>query len=552
MVYFIAIHGIYGVIVGLLLSPLFIGLAFILQRYQWFEKITNSTILGIRNALVVILLFIIVIPSVYFLFPTDFRLSETSSVKQDRADILNGNCLKARNYYKGYNFLLITIDTLRWDHLSCYGYERKTSPIMDNLASEGIIFDKVIVQRPKTTPSFASIMTGLYPWEMGIWGTGQSLPEDYNTIAERLREKGYTTAGITTNANLSPSFGFSQGFSYYVNPKRATADTITDLTLEWIDNESLEDPYFLWVHYVDPHTPYTPPTPYDSAFIDDLNTSNDLTVPLIDPNRQTGGIRNQEWLMGPDKNRNLTYLISQYDGEILFTDSEIGRLLRGMTERGLMNKTLLLLTSDHGESLGEHKYFFEHGYFPYEPCSHIPMIFKFPDDRIEQPRRIDAIVQGIDIVPTILELLGIDSSDNISGKSMLPILSGEIAEINHHAFIEADYSRRLGFSRTIRSKDWVFIYHPNRSIKRPVTPLSILYSWYDLLWLAFEDELYYLPDDPYQEINLIQQRRDQYLKHLALLVEYDPWANGAQPMIQDYESLDKDHYEALKALGYIH
>jgi arylsulfatase A-like enzyme len=272
------------------------------------------------------------------------------------------------------NILLITIDTLRADHLSSYGYPRSTSPVLDRVAGEGIRYDQAIVQWPKTGPSFASLFTATYGKDNGmVRQVGVPLSCRFRMLAEVLAEQGYGTHAVVANGALAREFHFDQGFETYVetwklpveedrDPNGATA--VTNLAIGVLDRIDRSRPFFLWVHYLDPHFPYAAPLPWRDRFQGDAHYDESTKVHVFadKPTNQMYGIGRDQVLDGRD---DLAFYVARYDAEIAYADEQIGRLLQEVAVRGLDRATLTVVTSDHGESLAEHHYHFDHGRFAF-------------------------------------------------------------------------------------------------------------------------------------------------------------------------------------------
>lgn len=311
--------------------------------------------------------------------------------------------------------LLITVDTLRADRLGCYGWARAETPVIDALAGQGTLFEAAETTLPRTTQAFASLFTGQHVRRHGVLEIGEYLSLDALTLAERLSAAGYETAGISSNLLAGPFQGLHQGFDFFVDatelgrrfgqegglPERATdAAAVTAAGLAWLA-EARQGPRFLWIHYTDPHFRYRPPPPWGReqaetarAFYERIETFVPKTATVIfDLNGESSRVS--------DAMREL------YDGEISFTDREIGRFLQAWKEvRGEEDPGILIFTADHGESLGEHGYFYEHGDFVYEASTHIPLIWSWPG-RIPAGRRVSTATSLVDLAPTLLGLLGI-------------------------------------------------------------------------------------------------------------------------------------------------
>src|SRR5437588_6961478 len=276
------------------------------------------------------------------------------------------------------NVILITIDTVRADHLSCYGYKSIQIPTLDALAHDGIVFDRAIAQVPLTWPSHTVILTGTYPFQNGVQDfTGQPLAPQFRSVAQAFKERGYATGAVVSTFVLDRSWGLARGFDFYDDAFTASAFAQKDIGLverkaaesvshaiHWLQN-SRKRPFFFWLHLYDPHSPYDPPEPYRNEYKDRL-----------------------------------------YDGEIAYADHELGRLISWLRTKHLYDSSLIVFASDHGESLGEHGER-EHGFFIYNSTTRIPLIVKPPAGSRIRPGHVQAAVESISIAPTLLRLAGI-------------------------------------------------------------------------------------------------------------------------------------------------
>jgi arylsulfatase A-like enzyme len=320
------------------------------------------------------------------------------------------------------NLVLIGVDTLRPDHLGCYGYDRDTSPHIDRLGTKGVVFENVVSSCPWTLPSFATVFTGLYPTQHGAIDTHTPIGGSLSTLAEILKAHGYATGAIINAPLLKGKYAVDQGFDFYymTPPEGRAADGTTRDALKWIDENS-RGPFFMFAHYFDPHIPYGPPAPYDTLF--DPQYRGALESPYI-PSRlpqyrlRAVNFSEMKKLSPADWN----HIRALYDGEIAFTDQAIGELLQGLKKRGLMENSLIVLLSDHGEEFFEHQGF-EHGHTLFEELLKVPLIFSLPG-RLPENRRIARQVRLVDVEPTILDLLGIDSRIHTEGVSLAPLLEG--------------------------------------------------------------------------------------------------------------------------------
>ena len=296
------------------------------------------------------------------------------------------------------NIILITVDALRADYLGAYGHANGTSPRIDAFASEALLFTNAYCTVPKTSASFASIMTGLHPFLHKTAPIQDYLREDNLTIAEFLRKKGYETAAIVENANLSKVFKFNLGFESYtevwkhVEGKAAATPFITSATRKFLEGVHRK-PIFLWVHYIDPHAPYLPPAEF--VRYDEGKKGRDIS--LIDKKIVVGGKPEKEKIRSGLSDEN--YFIALYEGCVRYVDNEIGKILETIKRR-YPDNTVVIISSDHGEELGEHNLFFDHGPLTFQSSTRVPLIVKIPG---REAGRIDRPVSLMDIFPTIAE-----------------------------------------------------------------------------------------------------------------------------------------------------
>jgi len=346
--------------------------------------------------------------------------------------------------------VLLTIDTLRADHLGIYGYERPTSPRIDALAREGVVFDEAYTYWPKTRASMIMMFTGRRPSQNG-YSKQHAVLLDFNpTIASVLKDAGYRTAAIVDNANVAAQHGYAKGFDSYRETwqEKALATemdrtaAITKGGIDFLREQRGERPFFLWLHYVNPHAPYTPPPPYDTAFLDGPKTESP-GLRVVSGYR--GGIH--ERLAVPGK-RGLDYYVAQYDGEIATVDQEVGKLLDTLRQSGLLDKTVLVLTSDHGESLGEHEYYFDHGEDLFDPSLRIPFIVVAPGAR--KGTRTDAYASTLDVFPTILDAVKVSFPPELAGHSLGPALTGGQPPPRERLFAQNDLNLRGTFDRRMK------------------------------------------------------------------------------------------------------
>ncbi len=314
----------------------------------------------------------------------------------------------------GPSLLLITLDTTRADHLGCYGDRDAATPRLDRLASEGALAERAIAAVPLTLPSHASILTSLYPPSHGVRDNADfSLPERETTLAGHLKARGYRTAAVVGSEVLSATQGLARGFDLYDEPRakpRAAAGVLYEVSAERTATEVTDaalsalprlapGPFFLWVHYFDPHVEYRPPDPWRERFAG-----------------------------------------RPYDGEIAYMDAEIGRLMDAMERGGLLARTVVAVLGDHGESLGEHGER-THGLLLYEGALRVPLIVRYPGT-VRAGLRLSGAVSGIDLAPTVLDLMGLPPLPRAQGKSFASALRNGVETERGPVYAETLYGQR--------------------------------------------------------------------------------------------------------------
>jgi len=420
------------------------------------------------------------------------------------------------------NVLLIVIDTLRADHLGCYGYEKTTSPQIDRFSKTGVQFQNVYCQMPTTGPSHAAIFTSRYPRNHGVLKNGWILPNTYQTIAETLKKNYYTTSAIVSSFVLSSKFGYSQGFDNYddeiskegsiphsklgeehkvTEESEQRADITTRKAVNWI-RKNRDDKFFLWVHYYDPHWPYEPPKSYVKDFLK------------------------------KNMNRN-EKIVANYDGEIRFVDDEVGKLLNAVKSLELDSNTLIIIMSDHGEGLGQHGWM-RHGMFLYDEQCRIPLIMKFPNV-IPENLRINNFIEAIDVAPSILDLLGLESEKGFIGKSFLPMFQGEKPFPFNPVFLERRHYKAgkwgdveiRGNKFAVREKNFKYIWAPEKDTK----------------------ELYKIDDDPKELYNVVKEYPNVADKLEQMIILWKKEQEAGKKILE--QSIDQKSLDNLQSLGYI-
>ena len=389
------------------------------------------------------------------------------------------------------NVILLIVDALRPDHLSLNGYHRKTSPNMDKIASESAVFNNAITTSPSTAPSIASMLTGLYPHSHGIRFIHRNkLDQKTTTLPEILQSHGYKTIGCNFELMVE---GLESGFDDFsllrwriANKVKRTikksirwnyrierAEESTHIAKSQI-KKYRNKKFFLYLHYTDLHWPYKTPKPFDDMF-DPNYKGNHLFNDWNDKIERGDMIFNNSL-----PKEEIYHAIAHYDGSIRFIDTQIGHIINYLEEMELKDKTLLIISSDHGESLGEHNLHFQHTLCLYEEGIKIPLIINSPS--IKQRKKIEIQVASIDIMPTILDFLGIPLIEKIDGKSLVPLIKENkddrkylFAENGEMLFKQNNRTFLPGIKgkwRMIRTNEWKLIYIPH--------PENDIYELYNL------------------------------------------------------------------------
>jgi len=323
---------------------------------------------------------------------------------------------------KNFNIILISIDTLRADHLGCYNYPRDTSPSVDKFKQDGVLFQRCTAQSSSTLTSHASILTSLIPSHHGAFFIReQALPDNITTMAELLKEKGYRTISFNDGGQIAPKFGLNQGFDKYesmsdsLKAEHLNFNRIVTKAMTWLD-ENPDEKFFLFLHTYETHHPYTPKKRqlklFESDYNGDLNWQ--ITVEMIEKINK-GEIK----LTEEDKQ----HIINTYDAEIRSMDESFALLIDYLKKKKLYDTTLIIFTSDHGEEFGEHGTWAMHSHTLFNDQLHVPLIIKLPGSKFAA-RKVDHLVRGIDILPTVMDLLDENLSKDFEGSSLVPLMKG--------------------------------------------------------------------------------------------------------------------------------
>jgi len=337
------------------------------------------------------------------------------------------------------NVLVVLVDTLRADHLSCYGYSRPTSPCLDALARESALYERVISQAPWTWPATASIFTSLYPNAHGVVSADRCyLRESIVTLAELFQDAGYTTWGISANSLICRAQNFHQGFEIFHELFHEPADRITDEFLGWLP-EASNRVFFAYLHYLDPHHPYDPPEAARRAIAPEL-FGPDATETLRRIETGKGGRAIQAL------ERDKEHVIALYDGEIRHWDTQFGRIVEALRSRGLLDKTVIVVTSDHGEELWEHGHL-GHAKTLYQEVLHVPLVLHARG--MVRPGRIASLAETTDILPTLCALAAVDGPPGISGRVLPGVKDASSPPARDRAFASTSLAWRGAAGRRL-------------------------------------------------------------------------------------------------------
>lgn len=417
------------------------------------------------------------------------------------------------------NLILISIDTLRADHLGCYGYNRNTSPNIDRFAEDNVLFKNTIAQSSWTLPSHMSMLTGLYPSRHGVLSSRKKLGDEHLTLGEILQNAGYQTVAMTDGAYMSHKFGY-QGFDLFDDKPIQSWGSIERTytkAVNWL-RKNHSSTFFLFLHTYQVHAPYNPSPQYD--VYSDKNYRGILEATANKLATDYHGIQDKMKL------EDYTYLVDKYDGDIYYTDHFFGKLFKELRDLGLYDRSIIVLTSDHGENFLDHKAYHIGHLELYDEIIKVPLIIKAP--AFLKKHIVEAQVESIDIMPTVLELLGISTPKGLDGESLAE-LTKKGSYNSTFAFSEKDYDNKI-----IRSEDWKLLLRASNDSE------------------SSEIELYNLKVDPDENSNLFAQEVEI---GKSLFAELQAWM-GIQKrrskfVPTDKIELDENLKEQLKALGYM-
>ncbi len=386
------------------------------------------------------------------------------------------------------NIVLLGIDSLLADHMSCYGYDRLTTPHIDQFAKGGTLFKNYFCPNVPTTPGYGCMMTGMdiFSTQMVALRHQGPLRPEVKTLAEILGENGYETTCIGFKGNPA-----ARGFQNYIDfvswgdwesRPLTKAENMNEVAIPEIDRlVDNGEPFFLFMRHMDPHSPYLPPAPYDRMFYhgDECDPDNDSMEPVM--NFAPFCDYFASWM--PPGISDKDYVIAQYDGAVAYLDACLAKLLKALEERGVLEDTIIVLNSDHGETLYDHECWFDH-HGIYDVTLHVPLILHYPG-KVPAGKVVEGYTSHPDLVPTLMELAGIDAGVNFDGKSLVPMMYDEVPSHAGEFYItECTWMRKHGW----RTPEWKLIIalEPDFHFKPEV-------------------ELYNLVEDPHEDNNLAEE-----------------------------------------------
>jgi len=459
------------------------------------------------------------------------------------------------------NLLFLTIDTLRADHVGAYGYQRRTSPWMDRYSRDALLFQLPVTQKTCTAPSFATMMTGLYPRTHGLSQNQSELADESNTLAERLGRQGYQTAAFVSNPACSQIFSFDQGFDFFhftFYDEVEESSALNRDVASWLENQE-EEPFFLWLHYNDPHSPYEVEEPFRSLFSNDLYGGRYRDRPVKIGRRARPGVIPRSQVI--DDSVDLDHYVAQYDAEIRHNDFYLQQMMALLQRAGLLENTLVVLLSDHGESLVEHGYYMNHGHNAYNTQAVVPLIFRHPS--LPRATVVPEIVQLVDLLPTLLSMLGVPyDPTEMEGRDLTPLIRGQGMPAGESvSFTEGKYEYKYSHIAVWDGK-WKLIMVPVKL----AYPLNRIVEAKTRFWFGgpvvngyrtkvLRFELYDMEADPGETVNLAGSGLEAEAgerRHLMHWLDAHPVRLKRRVLSrQEIDERSSNLADQLEALGYV-
>jgi len=475
------------------------------------------------------------------------------------------------------NIIIYVLDALRADHVSCYGYDRNTTPIIDRLAEEGVRYENCFSPATWTKPVGASLLTGAYPPLHGTRSREDAFDADITRLPETLSEVGITSAGFSTMGNVSASIGYGRGFDTYrdlykdpdIVAKRQTRDTdseelghedrdkialpraedLTKSVVEWLETEADTD-FFAFCWSIEPHMPYDPPEGY-----------RDYTDPEYD-----GPVDGQrDTLPDVESDADLEQLKALYDGGIRYNDDELGRIVDALEAQGVYDETMIVVLGDHGDAFNEHDRL-THGHLPYDELIHVPLVVKPATESGVKPQVVEETTCLVDVSRTVMSATGVaDVPETVEGRELPPFgPSGSSAPV----FSETQFRDVYPSFYSVRTDEWKYmeVDEPDRDIGTMLDTVKQVYQR-GLIWEIVHNPRYYLErylhdetqylydldDDPDEQTNLVNEqpkKADEMESLLARWMEEGKRRHEQLSSVGDFD-IDSETSEQLKQLGYV-
>jgi arylsulfatase A-like enzyme len=442
-----------------------------------------------------------------------------------------------RSSLQSANLLIVVLDAARADHAGCYGYPRETTPNIDAIAAESLVFEQHFSQFPHTRSSTVSLFTGQYPDTHGVYGHGGTPPEG-PSLAQALRATGFETAFFSGWLVASPVMGIGGEFEFVSAPtrgrggrrsravsRRNPGDVASNVS-DWLHRRP-PGRFLAYLHLLQPHPPYEPPEEFVELF---------RSKP---PHLWRGRLPSREIKHTSRREMSLRQIVNLYDANYRYADEAVGELVRLLEQEDSLDNTLLIITSDHGEAFGEHGYE-GHREGVYDEHLHVPLLMRFPGDGAPVGR-VRALTETVDIFPTVLHLLGLDTPETVQGKSLVPLITGATPRVRDFVFARAEGKPE---SYLIRDENWALILFRGGELRA----------------------LYDLAEDPWQTRNVIARESDVAERMMAAFRQfagtqrYPPldfvdanWKSGLEPLAaqrHEFDITDEARRE-LEALGYL-
>ncbi len=460
--------------------------------------------------------------------------------------LLLSSCPGSGTGFRARPVIFISLDTTRPDHIGCYGNPWISTPNLDWLAGESILFTQYMTVVPTTLPSHTSLFTGKYPHRHGNPQNGYMVNKENVMLTEILKDAGYQTIGFIGSFALDNRFDFAQGFDYYdqsyerfvgdgkLTEHERSAGSVTQSVIRYLKPWTSRQPLFLFVHYFDPHKPFEPPAPYDTMYrwedVKSDSPGEHITVYYSTPH----SLSDEHWQLSKQA-------ALGYAGEISYMDQHLGSLLDYLKQKGILDDAILVVTSDHGENFWEHMPYFHHGTSTYQTSMHAVCMIRLPD-AAQGGTVVNQPLSSIDILPTVLAYLGLPAPDGIDGRAFdVKRCAASIGDrlVYGQATLTRPWKapavsggwQNANKARCVRSGNWVFMQTP----------------------FASREELYDLSTDPYEQNNLLISSSPQMAAVARKLKDsLEAWAASADPL-ESYREKERreETIEKLKALGYM-